>query len=272
MSQPPVLANQRFASLQGSALPAVRRSLEPRTPHPRRTARSRVAGRLVLVVLMVATLIAVPGTGAWALTSTTFAAHADLTVGSTGSAPYAVTTGDLRGIGRSDLIVLDQGLDKVSVFLSNANGTFASRVDYALPTGASPTDVVVGDFNGDGKPTTAVPATGPSQVSVLINSGTGTFATHVDYSVASGAQPIALTTADVNGDGKPDIIAADFGSSQVSVLLNSGTGTFPSHAEYSLPSGAGPEAIAAADVNGDGKPDIAVADNTTSQVSVLINS
>ncbi len=272
MSQPPVLANQRFASLQGSALPAVRRSLEPRTPHPRRTARSRVAGRLVLVVLMVATLIAVPGTGAWALTSTTFAAHADLTVGSTGSAPYAVTTGDLRGIGRSDLIVLDHGLDKVSVFLSNANGTFASRVDYTLPTGANPTDVVVGDFNGDGKPDIAVADNGTSQVSVLLNSGTGTFATHVDYSVAVGAGPIALATADFNGDGKPDIAVADNGTSQVSVLLNSGTGTFPSHAEYSLPSGAGPEAIAAADVNGDGKPDIAVADNGTSQVSVLLNS
>ncbi|CAF4336799.1 unnamed protein product, partial [Rotaria magnacalcarata] len=80
------------------------------------------------------------------------------------------------------------------------------------------------------------------------------FTTQTTYS--TGSSPESVKGVDVNGDGKPDIIVANFGSNNVGVLLNIGNGTFAAQTTYST--GAGPVEVAAADVNGDGKPDIIV--------------
>ncbi|CAF2127234.1 unnamed protein product, partial [Rotaria magnacalcarata] len=84
-----------------------------------------------------------------------------------------------------------------------------------------------------------------------------------------GSTPTALQAVDLNGDGKPDIIVANYGSSNVGVLLNIGNGMFAAQAAY--PAGASPAAVAAADVNGDGKPDIIVANHGSHNVGVLLN-
>ena len=74
--------------------------------------------------------------------------------------------------------------------------------------------------------------------------------------------------ADLNGDKKPDIAVACYGS--VSVLLNKGDGTFVVGISYAA--GTEPFAVAAADLNGDGRPDLAVADQASNNVNVLINA
>ncbi|CAF2169183.1 unnamed protein product, partial [Rotaria magnacalcarata] len=74
-----------------------------------------------------------------------------------------------------------------------------------------------------------------------------TFTAQTTYS--TGSNPRSLTAVDVNGDGKPDIIAANSGSNNVGVLLNKGNGTFAAQMTYST--GSGPLCLAAADVNGD---------------------
>ena len=227
--------------------------------------------RLAVVLLLVASALPILAQTAGATTAPTFSAHSDLTVGGTGSIPYAVVTGDLRATGRSDIVVVDEGLNKVSVFLSNGDGTFAAKTDYALPSGTKPDGIAIGDFNGDGKPDLAVADNGTDQVSIFPNNGNGTFGTRADYSLPSGAAPADVEVGDFNGDGKPDLAVADQGTSQVSVLLNNGTGTFPSHTETTLPSGAAPDGIAVGDLNGDGKPDLAVSDAGSNQVSVLLN-
>ncbi|TLU81707.1 MAG: hypothetical protein FDX30_12260, partial [Chlorobium sp.] len=93
------------------------------------------------------------------------------------------------------------------------------------------------------------------------------FAPPVSY--GTGARPAFVATADLNVDGKADIIVANYSDDSVSVLLNQGDGTFAAASTYST--GVNPKSAATADVNGDGKTDIIVGNAGSNSVSVLLN-
>ena len=96
------------------------------------------------------------------------------------------------------------------------------------------------------------------------------FAAAVNYPV--GAKPYSVTAGDWNGDGKADLAVANSGSvsvsGNVSILLGNGNGTFPVMIDYVV--GMAPVAVTAGDWNGDGKPDLAVANNNSQNVSILL--
>jgi hypothetical protein len=102
-------------------------------------------------------------------------------------------------------------------------------------------------------------------VSVLFGNGNGSFKAATNF--AAGAVPVALAAADVNGDGRPDLVTADPSGLDVSVLLGLVTGKFKAAKLFGA--GKTPNSVAVADVNGDGLPDLvtASADNT---VNVLL--
>ncbi len=144
--------------------------------------------------------------------------------------------------------------------------------------GIRATSVAVADVNGDGKPDLVVANWCASSsdcngnnwgfdgsVAVLLGNGDGTFQPAVAYA-SGGATPVSVAAADVNGDGKPDIIVANTcasgilcpGGGSVGVLLGNGDGTFQPALTYDS-GGTIAESVAVADFNGDGKPDLAVA-------------
>jgi FG-GAP-like repeat len=188
------------------------------------------------------------------------------TAGGAGIGPGgAVAAGDFNGDGRLDLAVPNVNANTVAVLLGNGDGTFRSFVEY--PTSVGPSSVACGDFNGDGRLDLAVTNAGPSEgtfansVSILLGNGDGTFRAHVDRPV--GPDPSAIIAADVDRDGRLDLITANancepspcnFGS--ISVLLGNGDGTFRAHSDFST--GIVPY-IAVTEVNGDGAADIAIA-------------
>jgi len=104
-----------------------------------------------------------------------------------------------------------------------------------------------------------------------------TFSLRTSASFPAGHFPTSVSRGDVNGDGKPDLVVAatdiyqggGSGTSQISVLLNNGDGTFAAPVKYVA--GAGTADAALADVNGDGKLDIVAANVVDNNVAVLLN-
>ena len=195
------------------------------------------------------------------ISAATLAAKVDF---STEINPRFAAMGDVDGDAKPDLVVSNNGSDKVSVFRNTSTiGTvsFAGKIDFATAT--DPVDVAIGDLDGDGKPDIAVTNEGSNSVSVFHNtstSGTVSFAAKVDF--ATGTLPQFVALGDLDGDGKSDIAVSSFTSNEVSVLRNTttpGTITAASFAaSVGFGTGTGPSGIAIGDLEGDGKPDIAV--------------
>ena len=191
----------------------------------------------------------------------------------------AVAIADLNGDGKLDLAVANEFSDTVSVLLGNGNGTFETPVSYSSG-GTQPLAIAIADVNGDKIPdlivTNVTPGTGDptySEVSVLLGNGNGTFQTAVGYS-SGGYFNYSVAIADLNGDGHPDLVVANYcpsfnscANGVVGVLLGKGDGTF--QPTVSLNSGGGAAAaVAVADIDGDGHVDIVVA-NDDGTVAVL---
>jgi hypothetical protein len=162
----------------------------------------------------------------------------------------------VNGDGKLDLIVSNYGNSttsstwNISVLLGNGNGTFQAAVNY--PTDNGSRDLVIGDFNGDGKPDIAVANYFANDVSILLGNGDGTFQPPVNY--PAGTNPAAIAAADFNGDGKLDLVVAAEGSNAAMVLLGNGDGTFGAPVSFAVVGS--PLGVAAGDVNGDGKIDL----------------
>jgi hypothetical protein len=174
-----------------------------------------------------------------------------------GANPHAIAVGDFNGDGNADLVVANTDGNNVSILLGNGDGTFRDPVNY--PAGPSPVSVAVADFNGDGVPDLVVANhVSGGTVSVLLGDGNGGFLS--PRSFFAGPYPSSVAVADFNGDGSPDVAVANNlpGPGGVSVLLGNGDGSFGPPMSYQA--GPTPVAVAVGDFDGDGTPDLAVAD------------
>src|SRR3989441_5164964 len=198
-----------------------------------------------------------------------------------GEYAYGVAVGDINGDGNLDLFVANFCADStcasggVAVFLGKGDGSFQPVVTYGSG-GLDSYSVAVGDVNEDGKPDLLVAnyysADGNyysnGTVGVLLGNGDGTFQAAVSYG-SGGSGPVSLAVADVNGDGKPDVVVAnqcassDCTNGTVGVLFGKGNSTFGRVVSYES-GGYQASWVAVADVSGDGRPDLLVANQCAS--------
>ena len=173
------------------------------------------------------------------------------TAGFSGSGSLQVLTADFNGDGKLDLAIAGSASSNnswnLNVLLGNGDGTFGSPLVVAEGSG-NPSQMVVADFNGDGKADLGVMDQSTGSLLILLGNGDGTFSSPVGYFASSGA--MFLATADFDGDGHVDVAAS--GGANIAILLGKGDGTFAPATFIS----AGPGALSVGDVNGDGKPDL----------------
>jgi hypothetical protein len=202
--------------------------------------------------------------------------QAAVTYGSGGIVAQSVAVADVNHDGNADLLIANDCAGDcskikggVAVLLGNGNGTFQTAISYDSG-GIHANSVTVADVNGDGNTDLQVSNLVPNTVGVLLGNGDGTFQPAVTYSSDPGAPAsvvVSVGVADVDGDGKRDLLVVNSSiggngnnGGAVAVLLGNGDGTFQAAVNYAS---GGYQALgfAVGDVNGDGRPDVLLANS-----------
>ncbi|MDZ8078187.1 MAG: DUF4347 domain-containing protein [Nostoc sp. DcaGUA01] len=191
-----------------------------------------------------------------------------------GLRPYSIVTGDFNKDGNIDLVTANKSSSTVSVLLGKGDGTFKPASTFSVVgfNGLSPSSVAVADFDKDGRLDLVTANTLSNNISVLFGDtkGTGGFGPAVNFALPSVSSPISLTVGDFNKDGKSDIVTANNGSQNISLLLGDGIGGFATPKNFKVPSR--PSSVTAGDFNKDGISDLAVTSSYFNNVSIFLGN
>jgi hypothetical protein len=189
---------------------------------------------------------------------------------STGNFPTGVALGDLDGDGHPDIVVTNSQDNTVMIFLASSAGVYPSTPTTTFTAGTFPTSVTIADLNGDGQPDLVVTNRNGGSVTLFTQSS-GSY-TSTTVSTGSGSGPTSAAVADLNGDGRQDIAVADgtdgAGGNSVTLLLKD-TGD-AGYTSSTVAAGRSPWSVVTGDFNGDGRPDIAVANRLGNTVTVFL--
>ncbi len=192
-----------------------------------------------------------------------------------GRGPTSLAIADLDGDGQQDIVVTNSTDNSISVLrnTSSINAiSFSPKID--ITTGAAPAFVSIGDLDGDGKPDIVCTNSGGNSISVFKNSSSQnvlSFAPKVDF--ATGQSPWGLVVADFDGDGFGDVATSNQMDNTVSLFRNTSSAgliSFDSKKDVPVPI-TNASFISSADLNGDGKIDLAGATNVNGAYYILTN-
>ncbi len=191
-----------------------------------------------------------------------------------GDSPQATAAADLDGDGDQDLAVANLFSDDVTILKNKGNGNFRQPASSPVPAGDGPTSIVATDLDGDGdQDLVVVDQNAPPQaaVTILKNNGRGRFREPGSSPERAGLVADWVVAADLDGDTDQDLAVANFASGDVTILLNNGSGNFSRAASSPETAGDGPASIVAVDIDGDGDRDLAVANQSSDDVTILKN-
>ncbi|NIS61433.1 MAG: hypothetical protein GTO13_12260 [Proteobacteria bacterium] len=188
--------------------------------------------------------------------------------------PSAITSGDLDGDGDSDLAVANASTLNVTVLLNELDepsGVFSEASGSPVGVDGIPSSITSGDLDGDGDLDLAVANASTLDVTVLLNNGAGTFSGVSGSPFSVDGEPSSITSGDLDGDGDLDLAVANASTLDVTVLLNNGSASFSGASGSPFNVDGIPSSITLGDLDGDGDLDLAVANASTLDVTILLN-
>jgi hypothetical protein len=197
-----------------------------------------------------------------------------------GTQPLSVVVGDFNNDGKQDLATANFVDDSISILLGDGTGSFdlPKLIPYHYrSTYLGSTSIALADFNKDGKQDLVLNlADGDAtkinkDIAMFQGNGDGTF-TPLPNSIAAGATPSSIVSADFNGDGRTDIVVSNLKSNFVSVITANPKNSFVNTNFTLNPNTAAYFSAVVGDFNGDKKPDLAVTSNLTDSVFILLNT
>ncbi|MDQ5895315.1 MAG: hypothetical protein QG596_1576 [Actinomycetota bacterium] len=183
--------------------------------------------------------------------------------------PHSLVSADFDGDGNRDIATVSVYNDTVSILLGDGSGGFSPVTFFPIQPGAFSPSITTADFNNDGNPDLATANYQGGMLSVLFGDGSGAFGPSMDIGVSPALGPFAVATADLNGDGKQDLVSANYTSGSLSVLLGDGDGGFSPPIDFGTGPGANPNLVIVADMNGDSFPDLIAPIYNTDSLVVL---
>lgn len=222
--------------------------------------RDGIADLIAANSTLAGTILVLQGLGGDTLSSSSFSPAVTFNVG---GFPRGISVADLDGDGWPDLAIANSSTSNISVLRNTAAGgpvtsaSFESHVTF--PAGAGVWHVVAADLNGDGRLDLSAVNSSAASVSVLKNQSTpGSVAFAQASTLAMGSLPVSLVAMNVNGDALPDLAAVSIQQNTIVVFVNASVSeTISFSTPFTLATGRQPYGIVAADLNADGRPDLA---------------
>jgi hypothetical protein len=170
--------------------------------------------------------------------------------------PVWVTATDLNGDDLVDLVSADHDPSQLSLFLGLGNGTFRRPEPPVLPTGEDPLSIAAADIDGDGHVDLVSADEDPSQLSLFLGLGDGTFERAEPQALPIEGRPLSVVATDLDGDGRVDLVSAVSSVDQLSIFLGLGDGKFRRPEPPSVPTEGPQRSLLAADLDDDGHVDL----------------
>jgi hypothetical protein len=185
-----------------------------------------------------------------------------------GYTPQDVGTGDFNRDGKMDVVSLDIAPLSLIVRFGNGQGRMEGFSSTILSGSIDLSGLAIGDFNGDGNLDVATGSYHANMITIAFGDGTGSFPETAHIAAGdTGNSIVGGGTADLNGDGRNDLVVVYRDSNVIRILSETWNGRLVYSPPYAV--GSSPRSVATGDFNGDGKIDIAVANHDSGDVSIL---
>ncbi len=187
-----------------------------------------------------------------------------------GGGPVSVVVSDLNEDGKMDIVTANYFTNNETILLGDGSGDFTEATNSPFDVGVGPVSVFISDLNKDGNMDIVSANNDSADVTILLGDGSGDFTEAANSPFSVGDEPYSVVVSDLNEDGNMDIVSANIGSHDVTLLLGDGTSGFTEATSSPFSVGDSPRSVSVSDLNDDGNMDIVAVNMHGADVTLLL--